>query len=494
MRLAELAREVPGARLLRGGGFQVERVTQDSRQAGPGTLFVAVRGLRVDGHAFCAAAAAAGAAVAVSDPAALGSAPAGLLVADGRAALGEAAAVLRGRPARRLWLAGVTGTDGKTSVTHLAGHLLRAAGIPAAEMSTVAVSDGRRREANRTGLTTTDPVDIQEWLAAAVAAGSRAAVLEVSSIALDQRRVAGCEFDVAVITNLGSDHLDYHGTVAGYHAAKAGLIALAAASAPKGIAKAAVLNADDPGCRRLMEAGGIARTIGYGLDHPAEIGARNLSQNGQLTRFQILLPGGAYPAELAMPGRFNVSNALAAVGVGLALGAAPAALAAGLASFPGVPGRMERVDLGQPFEVVIDYAHAASALEAVLRELRARTRGRLIAVFGATARSDHDPAGMGAAAAALADRFIVTTDDPLDRDPAELAATVLAGVKDRVRGRDYEVELDRAAAIERAVAWALPGDTVLLAGKGHETVQRIGGENQPWSEREVAESAIRGRM
>jgi UDP-N-acetylmuramoyl-L-alanyl-D-glutamate--2,6-diaminopimelate ligase len=491
MRLSELASQTPGAAVGTGADYEVRRVVHDSRQAGPGDLFVAVRGLRVDGHDLAAAAAARGAAVAVERPVPLPAGAAWLSIADTRRGLGELAAALHRRPARRLRVVGITGTTGKSTVTHMTAHVLDSAGQPAGYLSTVAhrgrTGAGR---SNESGLTTLTAPQVQEWLAELGAEGAGVAVIEASSHALEQGRVAACEFDVAAITNVASDHLDYHGSPEAYLRAKARLIDLCATAPAKGVEKTAVLNRDDASYDALA-AVPVERRISYGLDRGAEVRARDVKAIPEGMAFRLVAGGEVEAVRLRLPARFNVANALCAAACGLALGLQPDAVAAGLSSFPGLSGRLERVDLGQPFAVYVDFAHSAVALASVLGEMRRGCAGRLLVVFGATARSDHDPAGMGRAAADHADFFVITTDDPLEVDPGDLARRVESGANGRVRGRDYEVLLNRRAAIRLALERATPGDVVVLAGKGHERTMRLAGGDVAWDERAEAEAALR---
>jgi UDP-N-acetylmuramoyl-L-alanyl-D-glutamate--2,6-diaminopimelate ligase len=490
VRLAELAAGVPGASVEEGGDYDVDRVVQDSRKARPGDLFVALRGLRADGHEYAAEVAARGAAVALERTVPLPPGTAWIRVAATRPALGELAAELRGRPARALLVAGVTGTDGKTTTTHLAAHLLRSAGIPAGAMSTIAIEAGDRSGRNESGQTTVEAPEVQAWLAATRSAGSRAAILEVTSHALIQERVSACDFDVAAFTNVGRDHLDYHASWDDYLAAKARLLDLCAEATGKGVVKTAVLNADDASYERLATRP-IANRLTYSLVTPADIFATDVTGSGSGSRFRIHHRGRSAPVSLALPAAFNVANALAAAGIALAFGLELDGIAAGIASFGGVPGRLERVDIGQPYAVYIDFAHSAGALATALGALRSLTGGRLLAVFGSTGRSDHDRPGMGRAAAAGADYFVITTDDPVAEDPAAIAAEVAAGAASRREGEDYAVILDRREAIRHAIGLARPGDTVLLAGKGHERFMLMARSKEPWDERAEAEAAIR---
>jgi UDP-N-acetylmuramoyl-L-alanyl-D-glutamate--2,6-diaminopimelate ligase len=479
MRLGDLAASVPGAVACAGAGADIRAVVHDSRVAGPGDLFVAVRGLRADGHEFAAAAAARGAAVAVERAVPLPAGTPWLCLADSRLGLAELAAEMHGRPARRLRVVGVTGTAGKSTTTHLAASAFEAAGLPAGYLSSVALRAGGAPVDNESGQTTLEAPEVQAWLARMVAEGSSAAALEVSSHALDQDRVAACEFAVAAFTNVGQDHLEYHGTREAYLRAKARLIELCAGTA--------VLNRDDASCEALA-AYPVPRRITYGIDRPADVRAAAIRPAEGGVAFELRAGEARAEVRLRLAGRFNVANALCAAACGLALHLPLERLAEGLSAFPGLRGRLERVDVGQRFAVYVDFAHTAVGLASVLGELRESAPRRLLVVFGASSRSGgHDPAGMGRAAAALADLVVITTDDPLDVDPAELAREVAAGAA----GVEHEVELDRRAAIRRALALARPGDVVLLAGKGHERTLALAGGPVPWDERAEAEEGLR---
>ena len=493
MLLSELAHGVQGATLDGDGGVDIHGVQPDSRRVKPGDLFVAVPGIRADGHAFIADAIKAGAvAVAVQADSRVPDGVPAIRVASTRSALGELAAELYGRPARRLKVAGITGTDGKTTTTHMAEHVLQSSGVVAGAMSTVAFSMAGRESDNTTGQTTVEADQVQAWLKQMVDGGVRCAVIETTSHALVQERVNACEFDVAALTNVGHDHLDYHATWEEYLEAKARLIDLAAKSAGKGIEKTAVLNRDDASFERLSRHS-IPRRWSYGLTTAADFHPLDLGMTDAGSHFRLRTPLGETYVSLAVPARFNVYNAMCAAAVCLALGAPLEDIGAGLASFEGVRGRLERVDAGQDFRVFIDFAHSAGALASALAELRPFTRGRLIVVFGSTARSDHDRPGMGRAAAQFSDFFIITTDDPLGEDPIEIAREVQSGAEGKAPGQDYEIVIDRRAAILRAIELARPGDTVLLAGKGHERSMRMATGSEPWDERAVAEEAIRLR-
>jgi len=453
-----------------------------------------VQGIHVDGHHYVGDAVAKGAAaLAIDRGVAL---PAGIPVlrmATTRIGLAELSAEFYGRPSRRLKLAGVTGTDGKTTVTHMAEHVLQASGIVAGAMSTVAFKVSGREVDNITGQTTTEAPEVQAWLARMVEGGAECAVIETTSHALVQERVRACEFDVAAFTNVCHEHLDYHSTWEEYVEAKARLIDITAAAADKGIEKTAVLNRDDASYDRLARRS-ISRRWTYGMTTASDLHPLELAITGSGSRFRMKTPLGETEVALRVPARFNIYNALCAAGICLALGVPVEDIGRGLAGFEGVRGRLEPVDLGQDFRVYIDFAHAAGSLASALAELRPFTRGRLIVVFGSTARSDHDRPGMGRAAAEFSDFFIITTDDPLSEDPVEIARDVQAGAIGKAPGRDYEVVIDRRAAIRRAIELAGPGDTVLLAGKGHERSMRTARGSEPWDERAEAEAAIKERL
>jgi UDP-N-acetylmuramoyl-L-alanyl-D-glutamate--2,6-diaminopimelate ligase len=492
MRLEVLARGA-GAVLEGNPDVDVTGIAYDSRRVSPGDLFVAVHGLHVDGHHYLGDAVAKGAvALAIERNASIPEGVSVLRMPSTRIGLAELAAEFHGRPSRQLKLAGITGTDGKTTVTHMAEHVLQTSGMVAGAMSTVAFKVSGREIDNATGQTTTEAPEVQAWLARMVEAGAEAAVIETTSHALVQERVRACEFDVAAFTNVGHDHLDYHASWEDYLQAKARLIDLTAHAADKGIEKTAILNRDDVSYDQLARRP-IARRWTYGMTTAADLHPLELALTGSGSRFRMLTPLGETEVSLHVPARFNIYNALCAAGVCLALGVPVEDVGRGLAGFEGVRGRLEPVDLGQDFRVYIDFAHAAGSLASALAELRPFTRGRLIAVFGSTARSDHDRPGMGRAAAEFSDFFIITTDDPLSEDPVEIARDVQSGAAGKAPGRDYEVVIDRRAAIRRAIELAQPGDTVLLAGKGHERSMRTALGSEPWDERAEAEAAIRER-
>lgn len=490
MQLGELAAEVGADIECEDHVVDIRRVVHDSRQAGPGDLFVAVRGLNVDGHDYAAAAAAQGAAVALERAVELPSDTPCLRLSDTRAGLAELGAALHGRPARQLTMVGVTGTSGKTTTTHLIAETVERAGRPAGFLSTVSARAGGHSHDNPSGRTTMSSPEVQEWLARIVRGGAHTAVVEATSHGLDQGRVDACQFDVAAFTNIGSDHLDYHVTRERYVRAKARLLELCAAAADKGLPKTAVLNRDDRSYVELARYP-IARRMAYGIDTAADVRASDLRRRDSGgTDFVLHTPVGSASVSLHLPGRFNVYNALCAAACCVALGLRAEDVAAGLTCFRGVRGRLEPVDAGQPFQVLVDFASTAHELSTVLPQLREIVPNRLIVVVGPTGRSDHDRPRMGRAVADCADFFVITTDDPVGEDPADLARQMESGAAGRVRGVDYDVVLDRAAAIRRALLAARQGDTVVLAGKGHERTMLLADGPVPWDEHGAAREAL----
>jgi UDP-N-acetylmuramoyl-L-alanyl-D-glutamate--2,6-diaminopimelate ligase len=467
----------------------VRRVVFDSRQAGPGDVFAALPGTRVDGHSFLAQVAAQGALAAIVDKtwhASHGAeAPLPLLpVADTREAMAKAASELHGHPSRQLKLVGVTGTNGKTTTTHLIRAVLEEAGMAAGLLGTLGADfAGQRIE---TGHTTPQSPEVQSLLHRMVDAGVQAVAMEVSSHAIDQKRVYGCAFQIAVFTNLSQDHLDYHGTMAAYAQTKAKLFNWQATGIPP---QHAIINLDDPSAAQF-QAAATCPVITYGIDAgpSALLWASDVESFAAGSRFVVHWQGEAHAVALPLPGRFNVYNALAAFATGLALGFAPATMAAALARVPGVPGRAEVVTPpGHPFTVWVDYAHTPDGLENVLSSARALHPKRLIAVFGCGGDRDRTKRPlMGEAAARLADLAIVTSDNPRSEDPEAILADIVPGM---TKGR-HRVVVDRERAIQEAIREAGPGDLVVIAGKGHETYQIFADRTVHFDDREVARAAL----
>jgi UDP-N-acetylmuramoyl-L-alanyl-D-glutamate--2,6-diaminopimelate ligase len=470
---------------------EIAGVTDDSRRVSPGGLFVAVKGTQSDGHRYLGQAVAAGAGAVVVDA---GCVPAGALdalgvpvveVRDSRHALGVLAGRFQGDPSRRLKMIGVTGTNGKTTTTYLCKSVLEAAGAKVGLIGTVAYLIGNERiEAVHT---TPGAVELQGLFRRMVDAASDAAVMEVSSHALALDRTAGCVFGTAVFTNITQDHLDFHVDMEDYFHAK---LRLFAGLGPDG---RAIVNVDDPSGARVAAAT-RARVWSYAVERPADLRAEDVRVTLEGVRFTARTPAGTVALRSPLVGRHNVYNILAAVGVGLEQRIPLPTIAAGIANLTNVPGRFERVEAGQPFTVVVDYAHTEDALYRLLTTAEAVTTGRIITVFGCGGDRDRGKRPkMGRVGAVYSDVVVVTSDNPRTEDPEaiinEIIPGVEAGLRETGRGR-YVVRVDRYAAIQEAVRMAQPGDLVLIAGKGHETYQIVGKDRHPFDDRVVARAAI----
>ncbi|TAN24418.1 MAG: UDP-N-acetylmuramoyl-L-alanyl-D-glutamate--2,6-diaminopimelate ligase [Acidobacteria bacterium] len=454
----------------------------DSRQIQPGWAFVAIQGLEADGHTFIPQAVAKGTRLILSERPAPQPAPvAWVQVENARQALAQAAANFFGQPSQRLQLIGVTGTNGKTTTTFLIEAMLRQAGWTTGLLGTIAYHVGAAVEASPH--TTPESYDLQKLLRRMVDAGCRAAVMEVSSHALALARVYACSFAAAVFTNLTQDHLDFHGSMENYAAAKRQLFLGQGAPPPR----AAVVNADDRASEGMVRgfAGPVLR---YGMGASSDLRAAAITYTPEGTRYRLEGPAGLR-AEVTSPlvGRVNVLNSLAAIGVGLSLGLEAEKIVAGIPRWPHVRGRFERVAAGQPFTVLVDYAHTPDALTNVLAAARELARGRLLLVFGCGGDRDRGKRPlMGQAAAAGADWVIVTSDNPRSENPEAIIADILQGIPHPAGG----AEPDRARAIAKAMGEAKAGDTVVIAGKGHETYQILGTETRHFDDAEQATQAI----
>ncbi|MFF2849451.1 UDP-N-acetylmuramoyl-L-alanyl-D-glutamate--2,6-diaminopimelate ligase [Streptomyces sp. NPDC058001] len=473
------------------GSGEVTGITHDSRAVRPGDLYAALPGARAHGADFAAQAADLGATAVLTDPAGAGRAGATglpvLVVPDPRGRMGELAATVYGHPGDGLLQIGITGTSGKTTTAYLVqGGLDEAAGGVSGLIGTVETRIGD--ESVKSERTTPEATDLQALFAVMRERDVRSVAMEVSSHALVLGRVDGCVFDLAVFTNLSPEHMEFHSDMEDYFRAKAQLFT------PKR-SKQGVINYDDEYGRRLVKEASVPVVTFSAEGHPdADWRADDVEVGPLGSTFTVLGPGGErITARAPLPGPFNVANTLAAIVTLAVAGLDPRTVADGVAAVPGVPGRLERVDAGQPYLAVVDYAHKTDAVESVLRALRKVTEGKLHIVLGCGGDRDITKRGpMGAAAARLADTAVLTSDNPRSEDPLAILAAMLAGaagVPAHERG-EVQVFEDRAAAITAAVARAEPGDTVLVAGKGHEQGQDIAGVVRPFDDRQVLRAAI----
>jgi UDP-N-acetylmuramoyl-L-alanyl-D-glutamate--2,6-diaminopimelate ligase len=534
--LSDLLTELPGLLTwpLPPVGIQVTGVSGDSRQVEPGYLFVARAGDSFDGHDFIREAITAGATVIVGErPAAEMSVPVAYLrVRDGREALAWLSAAWYGFPARRLTMIGVTGTDGKTTTVNLLYHILRAAGLKVGMISTINAvvpggSDGNEPQSTGLHVTTPDAPEVQRYLAQMVATDTSHAILETTSHGLAQHRVTACEFDVAVLTNITHEHLDFHGDWEAYFAAKARLFeglttarptALKSTACKSGLpsAKLAVLNADDASFERLSDIG-VQRMLSYGFGQDGgllNVTAHDVVYAPDATRFTLRarLPQGTgffgrirdssqqeIRITTSLVGAYNVSNVLAAAAAALGLGVGPEAIREGVRALRGIPGRMERLSAaGYPFVAIVDFAHTPNALRRALETARLMVgsdSGRVITVWGSAGLRDREKRRlMGTISAQLADITIITAEDPrtesLDAIMAESAAACES--QGRQEGVDFWRVADRGQAMRLAVELARPGDVVIACGKGHEQSMCFGTTEYPWDDREALRRALRG--
>ena len=507
MKFSLLCAEVPGGTFTGSGDPDISAIAYDSRQVRPGTLFVAYRGFHTNGHDYIAQALERGAvAVVYEDPAStahLGDTPA-LLVPNARVAMAPLASALAGRPGWQMRTVGITGTDGKTTTTFLTSVALEAgAGYSTGFMGTVDFKIGARMWANDTRQSTPEAPEVQAMLRDMADAGCTHAILESTSHALSARwnRLGGSGFDVAVLTNVTQEHLDFHGDVAQYRRDKARLFAMLGETADQDAParkrrKVAIVNADDPNHQMFLDAAPAhAERYTYAVHAAADVRATAVRASRDGLRFHVTSPWGAADAHLLLTGDFNVHNTLAALTVALAEGVPLDAALAALGQVPGVRGRMERIDAGQPFTVLVDYAHTPGSFEKVFGIIRPLAEQRLIAVFGSAGERDREKRPLqGAIAARQCDLVVITDEDPRREDRHAILAEIAVGVEqvNHTEGRSCACEqiADRAEAIRFALRSARPGDVVLLLGKGHEGSIIYADGKLPWDESAVARAAL----
>lgn len=477
----------------------VGRIVFDSRQVQPGDLFIALSGTNLDGHRFIPMAVERGAAAVVGMrlPHEVGDCPVPYVwVDDTRAALAHLSAAFYGFPGRKLTVIGVTGTDGKTTTTNLIYQILLTAGIRAGMISTVNAMIGNKAIDTGFHVTTPEAPDVQRYLALMVGAGLTHAVVEATSHGLAQERVTAVEFDVAVVTNITHEHLDYHQTYEGYQKAKARLFDFLdqTVTKPHGNLRIGVLNRDD-GSYAYLPGHTRGKKIAYSLQaERGDLWAEDLQFEPDGTRFTICTAEHRFPARTSLVGRFNVANCLAAAACTLlGLGLSEEAVQKGIEAMDGIPGRMERIDMGQAFTAIVDFAHTPNALHRALETARELTSGRVIAVFGSAGLRDREKRRMMAETSAeLADITVLTAEDPrtesLDAILAEMAAA--AERRGGVEGETFFRVPDRGDAIRRAVALAHPGDLVMACGKGHEQSMCFGETEYLWDDRTAMRAAL----
>lgn len=488
MLLNDLLKNIAVLNMEGDGSTDIRGISYDSRKVRPGFLFVAVEGFKTDGHNYVGRAVEAGAAaVLVQRMVEVPSGVTRVITGDTRKGLAMVSAAFYGSPSRELLLVGVTGTNGKTTTTSLIASIYRGAGKKAGLIGTIANYIGDRKL--DVSHTTPESADLQEILRDMVNEGVSVAVMEVSSHALSLERVAGCEFDVAVFTNLTQDHLDFHRDMEEYLEVKARLFRNIGVGEKK-LPKYAVVNADDPYSASIAEASG-APVVTYGLSEKADVRAVDIKVTGRGCSFTAVSEKyGAIDLSLRLTGLFNVYNTLAAYTAAVEGGISPGLVKEALERVPGVPGRFETVDCGQDFTVVVDYAHTPDGLENILKAARTVASGRVITVFGCGGDRDRTKRPiMGEIAGRYSQVPIITSDNPRTEDPDVIIRDIEEGIKRVVPG-GYRVIPDRREAIRAAVAEAKSGDMVVIAGKGHEDYQIIGTQKLPFDDREEVRNAL----
>lgn len=487
MKLDELVSMSPDVTLSGNVNCEISSLVPDSRKVVPGALFVALRGNQSDGHQYIPQAIENGASAILINEDYHGTFPPDIAVIraiNPRQTIALLAARFFDHPSDKMQIIGVTGTNGKTTVTYMLQNLLLHLGIPCGVIGTI----GAQYMDNRlpTGATTPEPIELQQILSTMVHAGVKVVTMEVSSHALMWHRVDGIRFDVAIFTNLTQDHLDFHTSMDRYMAAKSRLFRM-----PGKIdhPAAAILNNDDPASEYFRPMIPDYRTIRtYGLERPADVSAKNIQLHPDSNTFDLICPEGEFATRIPIPGRHNILNALASVTALVALGHDTASIASVLKNLPSIPGRMEAIKKGQSFQVLVDYAHTPDALVNVLNAVRPITPGRVITVFGCGGDRDRTKRPMmGEAVSTRSDLTIVTSDNPRTENPSSIIDDIVPGLS---RKNEYRIIPDRRTAIQMAIRIAKDGDTVVIAGKGHENYQLIGNDILLFDDREEARTAL----
>ncbi|WP_159883940.1 UDP-N-acetylmuramoyl-L-alanyl-D-glutamate--2,6-diaminopimelate ligase [Paenibacillus puerhi] len=496
MRLKDLFDPLLVSRLNGDGDIEATGLAIDSRKVKAGDVFICIRGLTSDGHDYAEAAISRGAVALVAERELELGVPV-LVVSDARSAMAVLANHYYNHPSRELRLIGVTGTNGKTTTTYILEHILSDQGHTTGLMGNIHIKVGAEFRENR-ATNTQEALELQRFLREMADCGTDYALMEVSSHGLDMGRVKGCRFRTAIFTNLTQDHLDYHGTMDRYREAKSLLFSrlgneYAADPAER---QYAVLNADDPASEAFLRAT-AAQAITYGIDNPdADVRAEGIVMTEEGTQFRCVTFKGTADIRIRLVGRFNIYNVLAAIAASLAEDIALERIAGSLARLHGVEGRMEVVSAGQPYLVLVDYAHTPDGLENALSTIRQFSTGRVYCVFGCGGDRDRTKRPvMGAIAATYSDYVYATSDNPRTEDPERILLDIEPGLRGAGAGdAGYELIADRKEAIRRAISRAQAKDVVLIAGKGHETYQEIGGVKNPFDDRLIAKQAIRGDL
>lgn len=502
MQVAAIAKILDDAVVSGNPDTAISSIAYDSRAARAGGLFVALRGGYVDGHAFLEAARRSGATAAVVEPTAspddLRGYRAVITVPNTRAALAPVSAAFFNHPSRALNVIGITGTDGKTTTSYFIDAICRAAGEVTGMIGTVEVRTGTDSDMHSSRQTTPESLLIHQYLDRMRATGATTAIVEATSHGLMLHRLDYCEFDVAVITNITHEHLDFHGTVENYRAAKGQLLRFVSASRARGKRGLVVLNLDDRGAMSVAHLAHDCQVLTFSASgrQDAPVRATRHVQTSIGSSFELEIAGESRTVSINLPGGHNIQNAAAAAATGHALGHDIDTIARGLEFLRSVPGRMEVVDEGQPFAVLVDYAHSPEAMRGILTEARRSADGRVLVLFGSAGERDIEKRSLqGAIAAELADFSVFTSEDPRFEDPQAVIDAIAGGATGAGArlGVDFECIEDRRLAIEHLIDRAQPGDVVVLAGKGHERSMIYGNEFRPWNEAEVARTALRAR-
>jgi len=478
---------------------EISGLAYDSRKVKKDDLFFCINGFKADGHAFALKAQEAGATAVVVERTLPKVTITQIVVNNTREAMAKIASAFFDYPTRKLKLIGITGTNGKTTTSYMIESVMSAAGYKTGMLGTVEYRIGS--EKIPVDRTTPESLDLQEFFARMVDAGVDAAVIEVSSHAIDLLRVEACEFDVVVFTNLSRDHLDYHGTIEEYFEVKKRIFDKRSCAPKQAVGKATnrnasrgphqVINIDDEYGRKLIQRG-EGKQLRYSLKDKTEVYASGIMLRADGSAVKIHTGSGTVDVDLKMPGLYNISNALAAAGVSIALGIDLEKIKVGLERLGSVPGRFERVDTGQEFTVIVDYAHTPDSLEKVLSAARQLTEGRLITLFGCGGDRDKGKRPMmGRIAAELSDHVIITSDNPRSEDPREIIMEIKNGIEENLLRR-CEIEADRRNAIAMALEGAQKDDFVVIAGKGHEQGQEIAGEKIPFDDVQIAKELLGG--